>query len=327
MADVVELGKITCPSGQLVLTDGGYLSLWSGDRRPEDVAARPGPAADMEIVGPDASAAARTFDRQPGTRLYDIPAQGIEEVTEAFAEHCKKAGLDAGLQVLPQQVPHRERVRHAIASGNHTFLNVGVPVIPVGGVSTSSSLLVTATAGDWGWTQIRIALSAAATAQTRVLGHLRVDHARLVIADADALSSWVHEDPIDGLADVVFWGRDQAQLAVELDAPRLTGPGDVGYGWVDLPFQDALNRALDLESRRRSSGQSMFNFDFRPHSHHWQVMAKVRADEHEAGTISVGGADIMMAMTSVGDGDFPVHLELDDAGTPTAIVVVIDTEA
>lgn len=55
-------------------------------------------------------------------------------------------------------------------------------------------------------------------------------------------------------------------------------------------------------------------------------MAKVRADEHEAGTISVGGADVMMAMTSVGDGEFPVRLELDAAGAPTAIVVVIDTE-
>ncbi|MFI2486837.1 hypothetical protein ACH47X_08005 [Promicromonospora kroppenstedtii] len=327
MADVVELGKITCPSGQLVLTDGGYLSLWSGDRRPEDVAARPGPAVDMEIVGPDASAAARSFDRQPGIRLYDIPAQGVEEITEAFAEHSKKAGLDASLQVLPDQVPHRERVRYAIANGDPTFLNFGVPVLPVGGISTSSPLLVTATAGDWGWTQIRIVLGAAPTAQIRELGYLRVEQARLVIGDADALGSWVHEDPIDGLADVVFWGRDDAQLAVELDAPRLTGPGDVGYGWVDLPFQDALDRALDLESRRRSSGQAMFNFDFRRHSHHWHVMAKVRADEHEVGTISVGGADVMMAMTSVGDGEFAVHLELDAAGTPTAIVVVIDTEA
>lgn len=327
MADVVELGKITCPSGQLVLTDGGYLSLWSGDRRPEDVPARPGPAVDMEIVGPDASAAARSFDRQPGTRLYDIPTRGVEEITDAFAKHCRTARLDAGLQVLPHRVPDRERVRHAIASGDPTFLNFGVPVISVGGISTRSALRVSATAGDWGWAEIRIVLSAAPTAQTREFGELRVDHAGLVIGDADALSLWVNEDPIDGLADVVFWGRDEAQLAVELDAPRLTGQGDVGYGWVDLPFQDALDRAHDLDSRRRSSGQPMFNFDFRPHSHHWQIMTKVRANEHEAGTISVGGADVMMAMTSVGDGEFPVHVELDAAGTPTAIVVVIDAGA
>ncbi|MFI8523090.1 hypothetical protein ACIGB8_01500 [Promicromonospora sukumoe] len=327
MANVVELGKRTCPSGQLVLTDGGYLSLWSGDRRPEDVPARPAPAVDMETVGPDANAAARSFDRQPGTRLYDIPTTGVEQITDVFTKHCKNVGLDTGLQVLPHQVPHRERVRQAIASGDPTFLNFGVPVISVGGISTSSVLRVTATAGDWGWAQIRIVRRAAPTAQTRELGHLRVDHARLVIGDADALSSWVHEDPIDGLADVVFWGRDEAQLAVELDAPRLTGPGDVGYGWVDLPFQDALDRALELESLRRSSRQVTFNFDFRPNSHDWQVMARARAEEREAGTISVGGADVMMAMTSVGDDDFPVHLELDDAGTPTAIVVVIDTEA
>jgi hypothetical protein len=117
MADVVELGQITCPSGQLVLTDGGYLSLWSGDGRPEDVPATPGPAVDMEIVGPDAEAAARSFDRQSGTRLYDIPSHGIEQATTDFAEHCREAGLDAEVRVLPGQVPHRERVRHATPVG------------------------------------------------------------------------------------------------------------------------------------------------------------------------------------------------------------------
>lgn len=281
----------------------------------------------MEIVGIDAEAAARSFDRQSGTRLYDIPCYGVERVTADFDEHCRRAGLDAEVRVLPGRVPHRERVRHAIAGGVPNFLNFGVPVIPVGDVPTSTVLPVTATRGEWGWAQMRIALREAPTAETRMIGRLHVDHARLVFGDADALSSWVHDDSIDGLADVVFWGRDQAQLAAQLHAPELAHPGDTGYGWVDLPIQEALDKALDLESRRRSNGPPGFDFDFRPHSHHWQVMAKVRADENEAGVISVGGADVMMAMTSIGDGFFPVHLELDAAGSPTAIVVVINAEA
>ncbi|GAA4572232.1 hypothetical protein GCM10023176_34710 [Micromonospora coerulea] len=40
MAEIVLLGEVTCPSGQLVLMDGGYLGLWSGDRAPEDVRQR-----------------------------------------------------------------------------------------------------------------------------------------------------------------------------------------------------------------------------------------------------------------------------------------------
>jgi hypothetical protein len=50
-------------------------------------------------------------------------------------------------------------------------------------------------------------------------------------------------------------------------------------------------------------------------SHHWQVMADVRASEGEVATIEVGGARMFFAMTSVGDGFFPVHVERDAAGT------------
>ncbi|GAB3170720.1 hypothetical protein GCM10027059_37640 [Myceligenerans halotolerans] len=326
MADVVELGHITCPSGELVLTDGGYLSLWSGDRRPEDVPARPGPAVDLAVVGPQAQAAARSFDRQSGTTLYDIPERGVGEFTQGFAEHCRAVGLDAELRALPDQVPHRERVRQAIENGDPGFVVFGVPVVVVGDVPTTTALRVTATYGSRGWARIRIALRDEPVAETRGLGSLYVDHARFVLGDADALSSWIHDTPIDGLADVVFWGRDEAEVAAEFDAPRLDDP-DASYGWVDLPAREALQRATDLDRRRRVDPRPGFNFDFRPHSHHWQMMAKVRADEHEAATLPVGGADIMMAMTSIGDGAFPVHLDLDAAGAPTAITIVVDRTA
>jgi hypothetical protein len=109
----VVLGEVTCPSGQLVIMDGGYLELWSGDRVPDD---EDRPATDFVIVGPDAEAAADSFDRQPGTRLYDIPAHAVAEVTATFAGHCREHGHDASLRAFEQQVPHRERVRHAVAA-------------------------------------------------------------------------------------------------------------------------------------------------------------------------------------------------------------------
>lgn len=115
-----------------------------------------------------------------------------------------------------------------------------------------------------------------------------------------------------------------------LDAAKLVGKYEV-FEALNEQFRCWRTRSSGLSTRTPTTtpprGRIPRESAARPHSHHWQVMAKVLADEHEAGTISVGGADIMMAMTSVGDGDFPMHLELDDAGTPTAIVVVIDTEA
>ena len=162
--------------------------------------------------------------------------------------------------------------------------------------------------------------------QSRVVWELGVDHARLVFADADALDSWEHLRPLDGLADLVLWGRDQEQVAAEFGAPRLGDSADAGYGWVDLPARDAFRRGLAIEARRKEIGGPRFAFDFRPHSHHWQVMNLVRASEHEAGVIDVGGAKVLMAMTSVGDGFFPVHLDVDAAGIPVALRIGIARE-
>ncbi|GIE87137.1 hypothetical protein [Actinoplanes regularis] len=95
---------------------------------------------------------------------------------------------------------------------------------------------------------------------------------------------------------------------------------------MDLPLKEAYQRGLAVEARRNEPDGPKFAFDFRPHSHHWQVMGLVRASEHEAGVIQVGGADILMAMTSVGDGFFPVHLDVDAAGNPVALRIDIAGE-
>lgn len=84
-AQETPLGEITCPSG-LTILDDGYLGSWSADRSPQDLdpeslglqdpqlAAEIASAVDFEVVGPDAEAAARSFNRWAGLTLYDIPA-------------------------------------------------------------------------------------------------------------------------------------------------------------------------------------------------------------------------------------------------------------
>ncbi len=322
------LGEVTCPSGELVLMDGGYLGLWSGERSPDDVAGPDGvPSTDFEVVGPDADAAAASFDRQCCRTLYDIPCHGVADFTALFDGHCREHGYAASLRPFERRVPHRERVRRAVAGGHPEMLVTGVPVIAVGGLRTDRPLTVTAAPGpDGWWRHVRIVVTDAPVAGVRELARIGVDNARFVFADADALSSWVHEDPVDGLADVVFWGRDEDNVAAELGAARTGTPGDDVYGWLDLPLAEAYTKAMALRDRRGAQPPRMFAFDFRPHSHHWQVMAGVRASGHEAATIEVGGARLMFAMTSVGDGFFPVRVDLDAAGAPVAIEVTIAEE-
>lgn len=313
------LGSVTCPSGHLVLVDGGYLRLWSAQRSPDESGGDA--AVDFEVVGSDADAAARSFDHQAGRRLYDIPEHAVVPFTAKFDEHCRAGGFGASLRPFPRRVPHRDRVRHALEAGDPEFLITGVPVVPIGGVPTGRALRVVATRGQWGWARIRIELGGGTVVERRPLGTIRVDHARFAFADADALGSWVHDDPLDGLADVVFWGGDEDAIAEEFEARRTRTPGDDTFGWVDLPVREAYRLAVALEERRGVAPERRFAVDFRPHSHHWQAMRAVRASEHEAATLAVGGADVMLAMTSVGDGFFPAHLDVDAAGAPVAVEI------
>jgi hypothetical protein len=315
MTTDVLLGEVTCPSGQLVITDGGYLEMWSGDQVPDD---EERPASDFAIEGPDAGEAAESFDRQTGTRLYDIPAHAVAEFTRTFEDHCRQRGHQASLRAFERQVPHRERVHHAVTARESGFIVMGVPVVTLA-VPSDRVLPVTASPAEYGWSFLRIAFSDAPVADSWEFAELGVDHARLVFADADALNAWEHQLPLDGLADLVFWGRDQEQIAAEFSAPRL---GD-SYGWEDLPAEEAFQRALAVQARHNRPGGPKFAFDFRPHSHHWQVMRLVRASENEAGVIEVGGANVLMALTSVGDGFFPVHLDVDADGFPAALRIDI----
>jgi hypothetical protein len=54
--------------------------------------------------------------------------------------------------------------------------------------------------------------------------------------------------------------------------------------------------------------------DFRPHSHHWQLMRQVRAATSESGTVELGAAKLCGFMASWGDGIFDILAERDAAG-------------
>jgi hypothetical protein len=133
VTNTVTLGELTCPSGRLVLMDGGYLRLWSGRRTPENPDRE---YIDLEVTGPDAARAAASFNRQSGRTLYDIPADRIGEFAATFDAHCREHRLNASLRRFAEQVPHRERVRRAVDGHDPDFLITGLSVVAVGGLPT-----------------------------------------------------------------------------------------------------------------------------------------------------------------------------------------------
>jgi hypothetical protein len=140
-----------------------------------------------------------------------------------------------------------------------------------------------------------------------------VDEARLIAVDVDGLAAWDDRNSQDGKADVVFWGSNAADVAAEVGASPIDFAGEANlFGWANLTFDDARDRAERVRSLR--SDERKFAVDFRPHTHHWQVMRNVRATRTESGVLDLAGARLCMFMTTWGDGAFPIEADLDPAG-------------
>lgn len=115
VSEIVVLGEVTCPSSELVLMDGGYLGLWSGDRTPDDVRQPDvAPAVDFEVVGRDADAAARSFDRQSGCTLYYIP--------QLASQGSPRSSMSTAVSAVTRRrcAPFHDKSRTVTASGERS---------------------------------------------------------------------------------------------------------------------------------------------------------------------------------------------------------------
>lgn len=206
-----------------------------------------------------------------------------------------------------------------------------VPALTLDGLPTDRALAIVGvrvTEGDYagGWDHVAVAVSDAAIARREPIGELLVDFARVLVADKGCASAWVHDRSIDGLADFAFWGRDAEALAAATGAPALE---DGQWGWTDLPVDEAIARGTAARELAAARGWKLAT-DYRPHSHHWQALALVRASPTESGTIDVGGLRVCLFMTSWGDGMFPVYADRDADGGLVQVRIQLwtdDTEA
>jgi hypothetical protein len=328
MADTELLGTVTAPSGIVVVLDMGLMWMWSHDRAPvmppgrcdPETEAAANSQADFGLVGPDAEPAGIAFDHHADPLyLCDIPPHGWAGIRRKFNRFVRARGLDARVVRLEQQLTHRARVDRAVARGGAGGLQFqGIWAAAVGGIPADRVLRVLGEAraedpyaGRWHqvWLECR---PGGRIARSEKVYDVMVDEARLLFGDADALGAWRHDEALDGRADFVFWGSDAPRAARRLRAPAL--PDDEGtFGWLDLPVAEAERRGVRVEDLRERTGWR-FATDYRPHSHHWEVMRQVRASATESGTVEVNGAQVCGLMTSWGDGIFPVFRDLDRAG-------------
>ncbi|MBX9689318.1 MAG: DUF4241 domain-containing protein [Candidatus Obscuribacterales bacterium] len=333
-----RLGEITVPSGTVLLIDFGLMDLWTHDRPPlilpgilsDDALESANNGSDFKIEGPDAAEAGRRFGRQPNPHyLYDIPRHGVEELRESFESSISQAGFRSNLVALAERVPPRRRVEQALEFGQGAgvvFLH-GVHSIVVSGLPRDRALIVEGRAIDSGefhghWQDISLLVSDSEIARSLRIGYVAVDMARLMFCDVEAAGKWQHHETIDGLADLVFWGKDAARLANKFSAPILDGHI---YGFVDMPIQESIDLAMRVQSHL-DQHHLVAAMDFRPHTDHWRMLKELAGHETESGVIQLGDSHCCGFMTGWGDGFFPVYLELDAAAKIVAVRIELATE-
>jgi hypothetical protein len=172
------------------------------------------------------------------------------------------------------------------------------------------------------WDHVTVKLGDGEVHASKKLGEAGVDFARLVCIDHGSLDHWQHDDSLDGLADVMFWGRDDAKLAQAMQAPRTRE----GYGWSNLPVADAEAKLLACE-RKKAENKWLLATDFRPHSHHFHALAAARANPNGAGELTLGDSRMLLFFTSWGDGVYPIYLDSDGDNRPVQIRIQLATDA
>ncbi len=334
----VDIGTVIAPCGSLLIIDPGYLGMWSHDRAPElpdgilppDVTAQANESVDVAIVGRDAESVGRQLDRQWNPHFaYDLPRESAKELATQVEKIAKAERLDARVEALRERVPHRRRADNALAhgmgAGEVQFHGVWAGV--VSGVPGRELRVVAEPMPqddpDPGrLRRISVIASERDIARSEQFALVVVDWARLMLVDLDAVATWKHDEPIDGLADFAFWGRDAEVVVKQTGATELESGV---FGWRDLAVDEAANRGEQVE-RLRQQQQLKFATDFRPHSHHYQLMQQVRASSTESGVVTLGAARACGFMTTWGDGIFELHRDLDAHGGLVQIRIELGTE-
>ena len=151
---------------------------------------------DLVFTGRDAKKAFARFVTEHGAEyLFDVEQPTAEEARTLFAALASAEGLSAALEVSPQRIGHGARIRMLEEAGL-PFGELGfahVNVVCVFGLPKDREMKVVGKHDDDGrWEHVSLVCKETPPASKERIGSASVEEARLLFADAEALSAWDH---------------------------------------------------------------------------------------------------------------------------------------
>lgn len=144
----------------------------------------------------------------------------MDEIRDLVVSRARRRELAVRVEPIAR-MPHRTRVARLLDdSPDGSQVTYGGPwAVAVRGLPADRPLRVRGARMPEDspyrarWHSIWVEADARPPARTEDVGYVLVDEARLAFADPDALTAWRTDEPVDGLADLAFWGRDAQVLA------------------------------------------------------------------------------------------------------------------
>ncbi|QSQ12615.1 immunity protein Imm33 domain-containing protein [Myxococcus landrumensis] len=325
----VELGHVDLPEGILVILDPGLGRFWRHTEPPTSPRKKDPEAWDLRLVGRDAEAAGKAYDREFDARfLFD--RSNPQDAIAHFDGFAKEKGFEARAEVLSERVTHVERARRAVEFGGGLGVVKynGLWAVAVGGLPTGRGLRVVGVPmpegefkGRWRSLDLVVEEGAKAVRSDEVAG-VMVEHGQLFFAGLLPLGSFRMWQPADGLADFVFHGRDAAALAKQVGAQDL---GEGVFGWKDVPMEAVGEKATPTQERIEQENLAV-GVDYRPHCNLEKLNALLRASPEDAASLELAGARTVGCGNRWGDGVFTVSRHFDAEGRVVLVRVELGTE-
>ena len=325
----VQLGEIDISSGIVLVIDPGLGRFWRHDDDAHSPRSVDPERFDFAIVGPDAIAAGKAYDRQFDPRyLFDIADVATTE--ERFAKFVADRNFNAWLQRPDHRITHVERARLAVEAGGGAGVVQynGMWAVAIGNVEPAKGLRIEATpmpSGEFAgrWRGIDVIIDAeAVVAQSLPVQGVMVEHGQLMCADLEAFGQFRMWESLDGLADFVFWGKDAPDVAEKFHASHLDSHE---FGWLNVSEAEIHKFAGPVQHWIESQNLKV-GVDYRPHCNLERLNAQIRNNETGSGQLELAGLRVCGFQNRWGDGIFTVVRDVDAAGRLVRIRLDVGNE-
>lgn len=239
------------------------------------------------------------------------------------------AVLDPGLarQSLRERGGIDERIRRALERGLGTLELRACATVVAGGFPRDRPLQVFAVPLPGGEFDGRLRSidvpvdPARPVARSQRVEGVAVEHGAVLLLDASLLGE-LQVEPADGLADLVLWGPDAAQLAHDLGASELDAHH---FGWRDLPLAEVGAHARPLYDAIESRSLRV-STDYRPHDDVEEIWSQIRSSSSRSASVTIAGCRAVALDTRWGDGLVPVIRDLDERGEVVSMRIDVGNE-